>query len=158
MSIEGDIEEIRRVWLEIEADTKYDLGMTWLERDKLVVMSAETEVLESKVLNLLKIISASRHDKRELKKHMEHLISLLHHVKPTREWQREITEELDVIAREISPHLEHARGSVKELLQARRQTARLGTQNQINVVRIELCTVYQVGHMEPVWNVIGSIT
>lgn len=160
MSIEDDINEIRQIWsaIEVDAGTKFDLGKIWLERETLTVMEAKVEGLEEKVLHLLKIISASRHDKRELKRHMEHLISLLHNIKPTKEWHIEITGELDEIAKEINPHLQAAKEKVREFLQSkRRHETTKSSGKQIDLITIDLIISSRIGSREPESRNIGLI-
>ena len=120
MTIDDRIKQIYEIWHSIEHDTRWDLGKIWLEKDKLEYMEARVEELEDKVLHLLKIIKELKHDRKELKKHMEHLLRLLHHVKPEREWQRDIKEELDEISREVHS----AEGRVIDIARARMEARR----------------------------------
>ena len=102
MTIEDDVKQIINLWHSIEDDTKWELANIWLDKEKgkLEYIEAKVEELEPKIIHLLKILndSNSKADIRELQNHKRHLLRLLHHVKPTREWQREITEELEEIA------------------------------------------------------------
>lgn len=103
MTIESEWLEIMDVWHSIEDDTKFELANIYLDKEKheLKVMSAEIEDLAAKVLHLMRIIRDSKGDIAEMHEHKKHLLSLIHHVEPTREWQREIKEELNELAQEI---------------------------------------------------------
>ena len=122
MAIEDDIMQIMDLWHSIEEDTKWELANIWLDREKhkLEVMGAEIERLEDKVIHLLKIIHDSKGDIAEMDKHKKHLLSLIHHVKPTREWQREIQDELNEIAREITMDVKASKEKTKIIVLARR--------------------------------------
>ena len=104
MTIDDDIKQIMDLWHSIEDDTKWELANIWLDKEKgkLEFIEAKVEELEAKVIHLLKIIKDSKGDIAEMHQHKRHLLRLLHHVKPTKEWQRDIQEELDEIAREVT--------------------------------------------------------
>ena len=103
MTIESEWQEIMDIWHSIESDTKWDLANIWLDKEKhkLQVMGAEIEDLAAKVLHLMKIIRDSKGNIAEMQEHKKHLLSLIHHVKPTTDWKREIQEELNKLAQEI---------------------------------------------------------
>lgn len=123
MAIEDDVKQIMDLWHSLEDDTKWELANTWLDKEKgkLEYIEAKVEELEPKVIHILKILndSHSKADIRELHAHKRHLLRLLHHVKPTREWQREITEELDEIAKEVKSGKERAKIIIKTRREAR---------------------------------------
>lgn len=103
MTIDTEWQEIMDIWHSIEDDTKYELANIWLDKEKheLKVMGAEIEDLAAKVIHIMKIIRDSKGDISEMDFHKKHLLSLIYHVQPTREWQREIQAELNDIAQEI---------------------------------------------------------
>ena len=74
---------------------------------------------------------------------MEHLLRLLHHVKPEREWQRDIKEELDEIAREIDSSKKKIRQIAKARMEVRMCIPRTVNQQQVSrptseVLRIDI--------------------
>ena len=90
MNIPEEWQEIMDVWHSIEDETKYELANIYLDKEKheLKVMGAEIEDLAAKVIHLMKTIRDSKGNIAEMHEHKKHLLSLIYHAQPTREWQR----------------------------------------------------------------------
>lgn len=123
MNIDDEVKDIMGVWHSIEEDTKWELANIWLDKEKhsLKVMEAEIEDIDDKAYKILRIIRDSKGAIAEMHEHKKHLLSLIHHVKPTREWQREIQEDLDKIIQIIKKGREDAKEILRARMEARRE-------------------------------------
>src|SRR3989344_9186656 len=98
MAIEEDIFDL---WHKIDRRMKWQLAGIWLEIEEGSLKKLEEEVidLEQEVLEELRVIHDSE-DEDILKHHMKRLLKLIHHVKPTRPWQKDLQEEIAEIVQE----------------------------------------------------------
>lgn len=158
MTNDSEWENVMYVWHEIkDEDTRTDLAIMWLEKDKLEFIEIHEKHVVNEAVRLLKLIR-DKPDKEKLKEHQKDFLRLLHHVKPTREWQEHIQEELNEIGAEVKDSKEKLRRKVAEIAQrkmeARRQRITQAPQSRIVVettqaVKIGLETVretyYNIG-------------
>jgi len=99
----AEVEKILKLWGKIVKDLRVDLANVWGDRELLEELEEDIDKMESEVLDLLDQIS--KFDRRALEKeHQYHklkkrLVHLLHHIKPSRQWQREITHDLILLLR-----------------------------------------------------------
>jgi len=101
MSVENDVGDLMELWHKTDERLKVSLANIWIDREegKLEAIEIEAHKVESEALRILKQI----HDKKDaddLHKHMKEFLSLIHHVKLAREWQKEVQEELNEICRD----------------------------------------------------------
>ena len=99
MTIGDNVKQIMDLWHAIDLDMKLGLANIWFDREqgKLEALEQDVENLELEVLFVLKLVHAEK-NKDFLEEHVKKFLRLIHHVKPTMAWQKDLQLELDELA------------------------------------------------------------